>query len=37
MMKEFGCMIMMKEYVSLTTGTMKMGKGHFYIYHSNSC
>ena len=27
----------MKEYVSLTTAAMKMGKTHFYSDHSNSC
>ena len=30
-----GCMILMKEYVSLTTAVMKMGKRHFYSDHSN--
>ena len=28
-------MILMEEYVSLTTATMKMGKRHFYCDHSN--
>ena len=28
-------MILMKEYVSLTTAAMKMGKTHFYSDHSN--
>ena len=32
-----GCMIFMKEYVSLTIAAMKMGKRHFYSYHSNDC
>ena len=32
-----GCMILMKEYVSLTTAAMKMGKRHYYSDHSNSC
>ena len=32
-----GCMILMKEYVSLTTAAMKMGKRHFYSDHSNGC
>ena len=31
------CMILMKEYVSLTTAAMKMGKRHFYSDHSNGC
>ena len=31
------CMILMKEYVSLTTAAMKMGKRHFYIEDSNGC
>ena len=31
------CMILMKEYVSLTTAAMKMGKIHFYSDHSNGC
>ena len=30
-----GCMILMKEYVSLTTAVMKMGKRHFYSDHGN--
>ena len=29
------CMILMKEYVSLTAVAMKMGKIHFYSDHSN--
>ena len=32
-----GCMIMMKEYVSLTTAAMKMGKKRFYSDQSNGC
>ena len=32
-----GCMILMNEYVSLTTAAMKMGRKHFYSSHSNSC
>ena len=32
-----GCMILMKEYVSLTTDAMKMGKRHFYGDHSHGC
>ena len=32
-----GCMILMKEYVSLTTATMKRGERHFYSDHSNGC
>ena len=32
-----GFMILMKDYVSLTTAAMKMGKRHFYSDHSNSC
>ena len=32
-----GCMILMKEYVSLTAGAMKMGKRHFYSDNSNHC
>ena len=28
-------MILMKEYVSLTTAAMKIGKGHFYSDHRN--
>ena len=32
-----GCMILMKEYVSLTTAAMKTGKRYFYSYHSNGC
>ena len=31
------CMILMKEYVSLTTAAVKMGKIHFYSDHSNGC
>ena len=31
------CMILMKEYVSLTTAAMKMGKRYFYSDHSNDC
>ena len=31
------CMILMKEYVSLTTAAMKIGKRHFYSDHSNVC
>ena len=31
------CMIQMKEYVSLTTVAMKMGKKHFYTDHSKGC
>ena len=27
----------MKEYVSLTTAAIKMGKRHFYSDHSNGC
>ena len=30
-----GCMILMKEYFSLTTAAMKMGKKRFYNDHSN--
>ena len=30
-------MILMKEYISLTTAAMKMGKRHFYSDHSNGC
>ena len=30
-----GCMILIREYVSLTTAAMKMGKRHFYSGHSN--
>ena len=30
-----GYMILMKEYVSLTTDALKMGKKHFYSDHSN--
>ena len=29
------CMILMKEYVSLTTAAIKMGKRHFYSDHNN--
>ena len=32
-----GCMILMKEYVSLTTAAIKMGKRHFYSDHSSGC
>ena len=32
-----GCMILMKEYVSLTSAAMKMGKRDFYSDHSNGC
>ena len=32
-----GCMILMKEYVSLTTTAMKMGERHFYSDHSHGC
>ena len=32
-----GSIILMKEYVSLTTAAMKMRKRHFYSDHSNSC
>ena len=31
------CMILMKEYVSLTIPAMKMGKSYFYSAHSNCC
>ena len=31
------CMILMKEYVSLTTAAMKIGKRHFHSDHSNGC
>ena len=31
------CMILMKEYVSLATAAIKMGKIDFYSDHSNSC
>ena len=31
------CMILIKEYVSLTTDAMKTGKRYFYSYHSNGC
>ena len=31
------CMILMKEYVSLTTAAMKMSKRYFYSDHSNGC
>ena len=30
-------MILMKEYVSLTTAVTKMGERHFYSDHSNDC
>ena len=32
-----GCKILMKEYVSLTTAPMEMGKRHFYSDHNNGC
>ena len=32
-----GCMILMKEYIFLTTATMKIGKIYFYSDHSNGC
>ena len=32
-----GSMILMKEYVSLTTAAMKMGKRYFYSDRSNGC
>ena len=32
-----GCMILMKEYVSLTTATMKMSQIHFFSDHNNGC
>ena len=32
-----GCMVLMKEYLSLTTAGMKMGKRHLYSDHSNDC
>ena len=32
-----GCMILIKEYVSLTTAATKIGKRHFYSDHSNGC
>ena len=31
------CMILMKEYVSLATAAMKMGKKDIYSDHSNRC
>ena len=31
------CMILMEEYVFLTTAAMKMGKRDFYSDHSNGC
>ena len=31
------CIILMKEYVSLTTAAIKMGKRHSYSDHSNGC
>ena len=31
------CMILMKEYVSMTTAVMKMDKRDFYSDHSNGC
>ena len=31
------CMILINEYVSLTTAAMKLGKRHFYSDHSNGC
>ena len=30
-------MNLMKEYISLTTAAMKMGKRYFYSDHSNDC
>ena len=32
-----GCMILMKEYVSLKTAARKMYQRYFYSYHSNGC
>ena len=32
-----GCMILMKEYVSMTTAAMKMNKKYFRSDHSNGC
>ena len=32
-----GCMILMKQYVSLATAAIKMGERHFYSDHSNGC
>ena len=32
-----GCMILIKEYVSLTTAAMKMGEKHFCSTHSDGC
>ena len=32
-----GFMIWIKEYVSMTTAVMEMGKKHFYSDHSNDC
>ena len=32
-----GCMILMKEYVSLTTTAIKMVKRHFYSDYSHGC
>ena len=32
-----GSMILMNEYVSLTTAAMEMGERHFYSDHSNGC
>ena len=32
-----GFMILMKEYVSMTTAVMEIGKKHFYSDHSNDC
>ena len=31
------CMILIKDYVSLKTTAMEMGKRHFYSDHSNAC
>ena len=31
------CMILMKEYISLKTAAMKVGKRDFYSDHSNGC
>ena len=32
-----GVIIVMKEFVSLTTLAMEIGKRHFFSYHSNGC
>ena len=32
-----GGMILMEEYVSLTTANLKLGKRHYYNDHSNGC